>query len=72
MNLQCLEPNSLLLKYYTWASLVLLAVVAAACLVLKYKKQAEHSFLLFKSTSAITDFVGHLLFALVLLQVLHI
>ena len=29
INLQCLEPNSLLLKYYTWASLALLAVVAA-------------------------------------------
>ena len=69
INAQCMEPNSLLLKYYTWASLALLVVVAAACLVLK--KYTNHSFLLFKTTAAITDFAGHLLFALVLLQVLQ-
>ncbi len=67
-NLQCLEPSSLLLKYFNLASLALAGVVVPVCVFLRYKKQATNPFLLFKTTTCITDVAGHIIYALVLLE----
>ncbi len=63
------EPSSVTLKYFTWASLALSAAVGAGCLVLVHVRKVQQAFLLFKTATALTDVVGHLLFALVLLEV---